>query len=173
MRKTGSTVLAARCWAAFPLRTASINNNLGQLAITPIAHLYIELTCGKGLSSVPEMLFQPMPLIRRAEPFNDPDRLFEIKWSGFRALIYSDSDGARLISRNGNGFKSFPGLCEGLARDLKGRRCNPRWRNCLPRFRNSTICCSAVLSLCSMHSTFSGTSMRSPMMKTRWPIPQW
>ena len=36
---------------------------------------------------------------------------------------YSDSDGVRLVSRNGNLFKSFPGLCEGLARDLKGRRC--------------------------------------------------
>jgi bifunctional non-homologous end joining protein LigD len=29
----------------------------------------------------------------------------------------------RLISRNGNTFKSFPNLCEGLARDLNGRRC--------------------------------------------------
>jgi bifunctional non-homologous end joining protein LigD len=29
----------------------------------------------------------------------------------------------RLVSRNGNTFKSFPALCEGLARDLKGRRC--------------------------------------------------
>src|SRR6266704_236206 len=40
-----------------------------------------------------------------------------------RSLLYSDSDGVRLVSRNGNLFKSFPGLCEGLARDLKGRRC--------------------------------------------------
>src|SRR5215469_855339 len=40
-----------------------------------------------------------------------------------RALLYSDSDGVRLVSRNGNTFKSFPGLCEGLTRDLKGRRC--------------------------------------------------
>jgi bifunctional non-homologous end joining protein LigD len=69
------------------------------------------------------MLFQPMPLSRRAEPFNHPDWLFEIKWDGFRGLLYSDSEGVRLISRNGNVFKSFPGLCEGLARDLKGRRC--------------------------------------------------
>jgi len=29
----------------------------------------------------------------------------------------------QLVSRNRNVFKSFPGLCEGLARDLKGRRC--------------------------------------------------
>ena len=27
------------------------------------------------------------------------------------------------MSRNGNTFKSFPDLCTGLARDLKGRRC--------------------------------------------------
>ena len=29
----------------------------------------------------------------------------------------------RLVSRNRNTFKSFPGLCQGLARDLHGRRC--------------------------------------------------
>src|SRR5256885_4015588 len=31
--------------------------------------------------------------------------------------------GVRLVSRNGNTFKSFSGLCEGLARDLNGRPC--------------------------------------------------
>lgn len=41
----------------------------------------------------------------------------------FRALLYSGSDGVQLVSRNGNTFKSFSGLCEGLARDLKSRRC--------------------------------------------------
>jgi bifunctional non-homologous end joining protein LigD len=69
------------------------------------------------------MLFQPMPLTRRAEPFSDPEWIFEIKWDGFRALLHSDSDGVRLVSRNGNTFKSFSSLREGLARDLKGRRC--------------------------------------------------
>jgi len=56
-------------------------------------------------------------------PFSHPDWLFEIKWDGFRSLLYSDSDCVRLVSRNGYVFKSFPGLCEGLARDLKARRC--------------------------------------------------
>ena len=55
-------------------------------------------------------------------PFSHPDWVFEIKWDGFRALLYSDSDGVRLVSRNRNTFKSFPSLCEGLVRDLKGRR---------------------------------------------------
>ncbi len=32
-------------------------------------------------------------------------------------------EGVRLVSRNGNTLKSFPALCEGLARDLKGCRC--------------------------------------------------
>ncbi len=64
-----------------------------------------------------------MPLSRARAPFSHKDWLFEIKWDGFRALLYSDTAGVRLVSRNGNTFKSFPGLCEGLARDLKGRRC--------------------------------------------------
>jgi bifunctional non-homologous end joining protein LigD len=67
--------------------------------------------------------FQPIPLSRRPEPFSHPDWLFEIKWDGFRALLYSDPEGVRLVSRNGNVFHSFPELCEGLARDLRGRRC--------------------------------------------------
>jgi ATP-dependent DNA ligase len=43
----------------------------------------------------------------------------------FVRLLYSDDkQGVRLVSRSGNFFaKSFPGLCEGLARELRGRRC--------------------------------------------------
>jgi bifunctional non-homologous end joining protein LigD len=67
--------------------------------------------------------FQPLPLASVRTPFSHSDWLFEAKWDGFRALLHSDSGGVRLISRNGNTFKSFPGLCEGLARDLKGCRC--------------------------------------------------
>lgn len=64
-----------------------------------------------------------MPLGRARAPFSHPEWIFEIKWDGFRALLHSNQDGVRLVSRNGNVFKSFPGLREGLARDLKGRRC--------------------------------------------------
>ena len=67
--------------------------------------------------------FQPLPLAYARAPFSHSDWLFEIKWDGFRALLYSDSDGVSLVSRNGDTFKSFSGLCEGLTRDLKGRRC--------------------------------------------------
>jgi len=72
---------------------------------------------------VPAPPFQPLPLSRARAPFSHADWLFEIKWDGFRGLLHSDSEGVRLVSRNGNTFKSFPGLCDGLARDLKGRRC--------------------------------------------------
>ena len=72
---------------------------------------------------MPFRSFQPLGLERLPAAFSHPDWVFEIKWDGFRALLYSSSDGVRLVSRNGNTFKSFPGLCEGLARDLKGRRC--------------------------------------------------
>jgi bifunctional non-homologous end joining protein LigD len=67
--------------------------------------------------------FRPLPLASAGGPFSHSEWVFEIKWDGFRALLHSDADGVRLISRNGNTFKSFPGLCEGLARDLKGCRC--------------------------------------------------
>jgi bifunctional non-homologous end joining protein LigD len=62
-------------------------------------------------------------LTRARAPFSHSDWIFEIKWDGFRALLYSDDHGVRLISRNRNTFKSFPHLSEGLARDLNGRRC--------------------------------------------------
>jgi bifunctional non-homologous end joining protein LigD len=75
------------------------------------------------LISVPLPQFQPLPLSRARAPFSHSDWLFEIKWDGFRSLLRSDDDGVRLVSRNGNTFKSFPDLCEGLARDLRSRRC--------------------------------------------------
>src|ERR1051326_1543120 len=64
-----------------------------------------------------------MPLGRAPGAFSHPDWIFEIKWDGFRSLLYCDKQGVRLVSRNGNVFKSFPSLCEGLARELKGRCC--------------------------------------------------
>src|SRR5215472_1526597 len=36
------------------------------------------------------MLFQPMPLSGKTEPFNHPDWRFEVKWDGFRCLAYLD-----------------------------------------------------------------------------------
>jgi hypothetical protein len=66
--------------------------------------------CWLILFLVPLPQFQPMPLGRSREPFSHPEWLFEIKWDGFRSLVYIHKGKCRLISRNGNEFKSFPAL---------------------------------------------------------------
>ncbi|PYX53191.1 MAG: hypothetical protein DMG76_26570 [Acidobacteria bacterium] len=53
--------------------------------------------------------FHAMPLGRAREAFSHPDWIFEIKWDGFRSLVRIDSGVCKLVSRNGNEFKSV--LC--------------------------------------------------------------
>ena len=62
--------------------------------------------------------FQPMALFRRPQPFSHPDWVFEIKHDGFRGLAYVEGDHARLLSRRGNGYKSFGELSSWIARHL-------------------------------------------------------
>lgn len=52
--------------------------------------------------SVPFPAFEPMPLDRAPATFLHPQWIFEIKWDGFRALLYFDKHGVRLVSRNAN-----------------------------------------------------------------------
>jgi ATP-dependent DNA ligase len=54
-----------------------------------------------------------LPLARLHAPFDHPDWIFEPKLDGFRALAYVEHGAARLVSRNGNTFKSFPVLTAG------------------------------------------------------------
>jgi len=54
--------------------------------------------------------FHPVPVGLSPRPFSHPDWIYEIKWDGFRALAYLEDKQCRLISRNGNEFKSFPAL---------------------------------------------------------------
>ncbi len=63
--------------------------------------------------------FQPLPLQRRRAPFSDPEWLFEIKWDGFRSLARIEHGRCKLISRNGNEFKSFPELSAELPNELR------------------------------------------------------
>jgi len=44
--------------------------------------------------------------------------LFEIKWDGFRSLVRFEHGKCRLISRNGNEFKSFSSLNRAIAAEL-------------------------------------------------------
>jgi bifunctional non-homologous end joining protein LigD len=62
----------------------------------------------------------PLPKIKSlmlatlvAEPFDDPDWLFEIKWDGYRALCTVEKDRLSLVSRNGlDMLQRFPDLQE-------------------------------------------------------------
>jgi bifunctional non-homologous end joining protein LigD len=65
--------------------------------------------------------FQPMPLQKRVSAFDHPDWVFELKYDGFRALAYIESGGCRLMSRNGNQFKSFPFLNLALPHECKAK----------------------------------------------------
>jgi bifunctional non-homologous end joining protein LigD len=50
--------------------------------------------------------------VRRAEPFDHPDWVFEAKFDGFRAA--ADTVGGRLISRNGNRMQRFERILDWL-----------------------------------------------------------
>jgi bifunctional non-homologous end joining protein LigD len=62
--------------------------------------------------------FQPMPLLKRRVPFDDPDWLFELKYDGFRALAIIEHERAHLISRNGNQFASFADVAADIGNAL-------------------------------------------------------
>jgi bifunctional non-homologous end joining protein LigD len=62
-----------------------------------------------------------MPLARLHAPFDHPDWLYEIKYDGFRALAYIENGIARLVSRRGNVYKSFPALTAAIGGALPAR----------------------------------------------------
>src|SRR5215831_13445448 len=66
-----------------------------------------------------QLRFQPLSVTRRPLPFDNPDWLFELKHDGFRCLAYVEHGKCRLVSRNGNDFKSFTSLNLAIADDLK------------------------------------------------------
>jgi bifunctional non-homologous end joining protein LigD len=57
-------------------------------------------------------------LLRRSEPFDSDDYIFELKMDGFRALASVCEPETRLISRRGNVYKRFPDLCAAIHIDL-------------------------------------------------------
>jgi bifunctional non-homologous end joining protein LigD len=59
-----------------------------------------------------------MPLDRRREPFDHPEWIFELKWDGFRTLAHVKGGGSKLLSRNGNAFRSFSDLASELALEV-------------------------------------------------------
>ena len=65
--------------------------------------------------------FTPIRLDTAAAPWNHPDWLFELKYDGFRALAFIENGSARLVSRNGNTFKTFSGLCSAIPPAIRAR----------------------------------------------------
>ena len=53
---------------------------------------------------------QPIAPVQRAEPFDDPEWLFDLKYDGFRGLCYLAQGRCHMISRNGNLMSRFAGL---------------------------------------------------------------
>ncbi|WP_022885550.1 ATP-dependent DNA ligase [Glaciibacter superstes] len=51
----------------------------------------------------------------KADLIDDHDWAYEMKWDGYRCILYLDGDDVRLVSRNGNDFtKTFPELAAPL-----------------------------------------------------------
>jgi bifunctional non-homologous end joining protein LigD len=61
------------------------------------------------------MAFQPMPLSRRAAPFDHAEWIFELKYDGFRSLAIVEHGRTQLVSRNGHPFNSFTELRKQLS----------------------------------------------------------
>lgn len=61
---------------------------------------------------------QPIAPVRRPEPFDDPEWLFDLKYDGFRALAYLEQGRCWLISRNGNPMHRFADLGDRIAAAL-------------------------------------------------------
>src|SRR5439155_13895878 len=102
--------------------------------------------------------FQPMPLLKRAAPFDDPNWIFELKYDGFRALTVIENGRAQLLSRNGHPFASFSALAESISDFLPNatavidgeicsldRRGRPQFKNLL--FRRGNPPCFFVFDL--------------------------
>ena len=61
---------------------------------------------------------QPIAPIRRTEPFDDPNWVFDVKYDGFRGICYLERGCCRMVSRNGNPMIRFAGLGERIAASL-------------------------------------------------------
>src|SRR6266568_8446156 len=67
-------------------------------------------------------ILQPMPLLKRSLPFDDPEWIYELKMDGFRALAVIEHGRAQLLSRNGHLFASFSALAESISDSLPNVR---------------------------------------------------
>jgi bifunctional non-homologous end joining protein LigD len=60
-------------------------------------------------------VIEPIALVPRPEPFDDPEWLFEPKYDGFRGVVYASALGCEIRSRRDIPLKRFRGLWERIA----------------------------------------------------------
>jgi bifunctional non-homologous end joining protein LigD len=58
----------------------------------------------------------PMTLIRKPDPFDDPDWIYEIKHDGFRALAVIEQGHCRFFSRKKHRLTGYSDLREALVK---------------------------------------------------------
>jgi ATP dependent DNA ligase domain len=72
---------------------------------------------------------EPIRPIRRTTAFDDSDWIFELKYDGFRVLLYIEPGNARFMSRNGKHMarlsspKTSPGSAGQMMRSSTGNSC--------------------------------------------------
>jgi len=64
---------------------------------------------------------EPIALVPRADPFDDPEWIFEPKYDGFRGLAYSSRSGCEIRSRRDIPLRRFEDLWSRLSEVLQGR----------------------------------------------------
>ena len=65
-------------------------------------------------------LIDPIILVPRNDPFDDPEWIFEPKYDGFRGVIYCSSLGCEIRSRRDIPLKRFRSLWDRIAEVLQG-----------------------------------------------------
>jgi bifunctional non-homologous end joining protein LigD len=63
----------------------------------------------------------PMRLARMPEPWDHPDRIFELKYDGFRSLAYVGQGRTRFVSRKGIEYRRYGELGRRISSALFGR----------------------------------------------------
>jgi bifunctional non-homologous end joining protein LigD len=64
---------------------------------------------------------EPIGLVPRADPFDDPEWIFEPKYDGFRGLAYASGTGCEIRSRRDIPLRRFEDLWSRLFEVLRGR----------------------------------------------------
>jgi len=160
---------------SFVLETALRRGDFAGILRPLIPEVKRNLACADAiLITTVSLHFQPMPLLKRPLPFDDPAWIFELKYDGFRALAIIEHGRAQLISRNGHPFASFADLGKQIAAALPNtravidgeicsldRRGKPQFKNLM--FRRGNPPCFFAFDLL----TWNGKDLRTERLLDR------